>query len=159
MRSDGVLFFSLFNHISRSNIEMTAPVVNTYTTPTMIETPGGTGEMSMEFLYRNTRQGEPGRGVAVTVKDHPAQAFVCLGLEGTMDAAVLRDSLGKLRQWLSEHKEKWAEDGPPRRLGYHGPMTPVSQRRWEVQIPVKSVPDSRTKGADAAGGSPAVGNR
>ena len=57
VRSDGVLFFSLFNHISRSNIEMTAPVVNTYATPTMIETPGGTGEMTMEFLYRNTRQG------------------------------------------------------------------------------------------------------
>ena len=84
VRSDGVLFFSLFNHISRSKIEMTAPVVNTYATPAMIETPGGTGEMTMEFLYRNTRQGEPGKGVgAVTVKDHPAQSFVCLGLEGT----------------------------------------------------------------------------
>src|SRR3954447_26911191 len=139
---------------------MTAPVVNTYATPMMIETPGGTGEVTMEFLYRNTRQGEPGRGVgAVTVKDHPAQSFVCLGLEGTTDAATLREGLGKLRQWLSEHKGSWAEAGPPRRLGYHGPMTPVSQRRWEVQIPIKPVANTKTSDSHPVGGSPAAPDR
>jgi hypothetical protein len=95
----------------------------------------------------------------VTVKDHPARSFVCLGLEGTMDAATLRAGLGRLRQWLSEHKDRWTEDGPPRRLGYHGPMTPVSQRRWEVQIPVKPVANARVKNSHPAGGSPAVPDR
>jgi hypothetical protein len=42
-----------------------------------------------------------------------------------------------LRKWLDEHKGEWVEDGPPRRLGYHGPMTPSVQRLWEIQIPVK----------------------
>ena len=46
-RADGVLFFSLFNHIRKSGIEMTAPVVNTYKTPELLQTPGGTGEMSL----------------------------------------------------------------------------------------------------------------
>jgi hypothetical protein len=159
-RSDGVLFFSLFNHIRRNKIEMTAPVVNTYATPAMIETLGGTGEMTMEFLYRNTRQGEPGKGVgAVTVKDHPAQSFVCLGLEGTMDATTLRDAQSKLRKWLDENKNTWCEDGPPRRLGYHGPMTPVSQRRWEMQVPIKPVANAKVGARDATGGSPADRNR
>lgn len=140
VRSDNVLFFSLFNHISKSGIEMTAPVVNTYRTPRMLETPGKTGDMTMEFLYRNPQQGQPGRGKgAVVVKDHPAQAFVCLGLVGGMSETVLREGTDKLQAWLVEHKDRWVQDGPPRRLGYHGPMTPAADRRWEVQIPVRQV--------------------
>ena len=38
MGADGILFFSLFRHISSSNVEMTTPVVNTYE-PKMIESP------------------------------------------------------------------------------------------------------------------------
>ncbi len=139
-RADGILFFSLFNHISKSGIEMTAPVVNTYKTPAILETPGGTGEMTMEFLYRSTKQGQPGKGVgAVVVRDHPAQTFVGLGLLGEMSESLLREGTEKLQAWLSEHKEEWVQDGPPRRLGYHGPMTPTPDRRWEVQIPIKPV--------------------
>jgi hypothetical protein len=138
LRSDGILFFSLFNHISQSKIEMTAPVVNTYLTPEMIETPRATGDMTMEFLYRSLNQGEVGKGVgAVKVKDHPAQTFVCLGLVGEMDPQVMREGVRKLREWLQEHKAEWVEAGPVRRLGYHGPMTPSSQRRWEIQIPIR----------------------
>ena len=47
------------------------------------------------------------------------------------------EAVATLRKWLDEHKGEWVEDGPPRRLGYHGPMTPPVQRLWEVQIPVK----------------------
>ncbi len=64
-----MLFWPLFNHISKSNIEMTAPVINSYP-EAMIETPSSTGEITMEFLYRSTKQGEPGPGVGkVEVKD------------------------------------------------------------------------------------------
>ncbi len=147
VRSDTGLFFSLFNHISRSHIEMTAPVVNTYLSPTMIETPRGKGEMTMEFLYRSTHQGEAGKGVGtVVVKDHPAQSFVCLGLVGRMDESTLRDGVNKLHVWLDkeEHKKQWIEAGPARRLGYHGPMTPTADRRWEVQIPIKPAAAAKT---------------
>jgi len=146
VRSDGVLFFSLFNHISKSHIEMTAPVVNTYKTSTMIETPGATGDMTMEFLYRSTQQGQPGKGVgAVVVNDHPAQDFVCLGLVGGMSESTLREGVTKLHAWLDQHKDQWVEAGPARRLGYHGPMTPTADRRWEMQIPIKAATPAKAR--------------
>ena len=137
MGADNILFFSLFNHISRSQIEMTTPVVNTYT-PTMIETPNSTGEVSMEFVYRTPNMGKTGRGVgAVEVVDHPAQLYVCLGLQGVMNNDRMREGVTQLKTWLEEHKAEYVSDGSPRRLGYHGPMTPARERRWEVQLPIK----------------------
>ena len=135
--ADNVLFFPLFNHISKNNIAMTSPVVNTYTSE-MIETPGSAGDMTMEFLYRTPTMGQTGPAGPVEVKDFPAATYVCLGLEGEMNDTKLRDGAKALKTWLAEHKAEWVEAGPPRRLGYHGPMTPVAERRWEVQIPVKS---------------------
>lgn len=138
--SGDLMFFSLFNHINRNKIEMTAPVINTYLTPRMIETPGAQGEATMEFVYRSPKEGKAGPdGVAVEVKDHPAQRFVCLGYQGAMSEAEMREGVAKLRAWLDEHKAEWVADGAPRRLGYHGPMTPAARRLWEVQIPVKAV--------------------
>ena len=53
--------------------------------------------MTMEFLYRNTRQGEPGKGVgAVTVKDHPAQVVRLPGPGGDDGRPILRDGVSKL---------------------------------------------------------------
>jgi uncharacterized surface protein with fasciclin (FAS1) repeats len=138
--SGDLLFFSLFDHIQRNRIEMTAPVVNTYRTPRMIETPGATGDVTMEFVYRTPEAGKAGPdGPSVEVVDHPARPFVCLGFQGgNMSADQMRDALATLRAWLEAHRHEWVEDGPPRRLGYHGPMTPPDQRLWEVQIPVKA---------------------
>ncbi len=137
LNADNALFFPLFLHISRKNVAMTAPVVNTYT-PQMLEKPGAEGDMSMEFLYSSTKQGELGAGVgAVRIEDHPAATFACLGFVGAMNDDVMRDGVRDLRAWLDEHKSEWTADGPPRRLGYHGPMTPEAERRWEVQLPIK----------------------
>ena len=135
--ADNVMFLPLFNHISKNNIAMTSPVVNTYT-PEMIETPGSAGDMTMEFLYRTPTMGQLGQSGPVEVKDFPATTYVCLGLEGGMNDTKLRDGAKTLKAWLADHKDEWVEAGPLRRLGYHGPMTPVTERRWEVQIPVKS---------------------
>jgi hypothetical protein len=134
------MFFTLFGHIQRNNIEMTAPVISTFKTPRMIETPGTRGEVTMEFLYRSSRQGKPGAdGPSVEVVDHPARRFVCIGLQGgDVNDAQMRETVAALRKWLDQHHDEWVEDGPPRRLGYHGPMTPASRRLWEVQIPVKA---------------------
>ena len=139
MGADGVLFFSLFRHITQSNVEMTSPVVNTYE-PKMIESPDEKGEITMEFLYSSRELGKPGKGVgAVEVVDHPASTYLCMGVQGKMDDNLMREGVLKLQAWLKEHSSEWTEAGKPRRLGYHGPMTPVSQRLWEVQIPVKPV--------------------
>lgn len=137
-----MLFWPLFNHISKSNIEMTAPVINSYP-EAMIETPSASGEITMEFLYRSTKQGQTGPGVGnVEVKDFPAADYVCLGVQGGMSSGKMRDGTQVLRDWLAEHKHEWVEDKdrPARRLGYHGPMTPMNRRLWEVQLPIKPAP-------------------
>ena len=137
--SGDLMFFVLFNHIQSNKIEMTAPVINTFKTPRMIETPEAQGEVAMGFVYRSPKQGKSGPdGSSVEVVDHPAQTFVCLGFQGgNLSANQMREAVATLRKWLDAHKGEWVEDGPPRRLGYHGPMTPAAQRLWEVQIPVK----------------------
>ena len=141
-----MLFWPLFNHISKNEIAMTAPVINTYKSAGVIGDPEAKGEMSMEFVYRTPDQGKPGRvGPLVTVEDHPAADYVCLGLQGGMSETAMRDGVARLRAWLEEHKGEWVEDGPPRRLGYHGPMTPAPERLWEVQLPVKKA-DGAPKG-------------
>jgi SOUL heme-binding protein len=137
--SGDLMFFALFNHIQRNKVEMTAPVINTFETPRMVETPGAQGKVAMEFVYRSPKQGKPGPdGSSVEVEDHSAHSFVCLGFQGgNLSANQMREAVATLRKWLDAHKGEWVEDGPPRRLGYHGPMTPAAQRLWEVQIPVK----------------------
>ena len=139
MGADNVLFWPLFNHISRKGVEMTTPVVNTYQAD-VLEGPKATGDMSMEFVYRTTTLGEAGDGVgAVKVEDHPGATYVCLGLQGGMSAKRLQDGVAELTRWLESRKADWEPAGPARRLGYHGPMTPVRQRLWEVQLPIKPV--------------------
>ena len=136
-KTDDSLFFPLFLHISRKKIAMTAPVVSTYE-PAMIDDPRQTGEATMEFLYRTPNQGEPGKGIgSVKVEDHPAATYVCLGVQGEMNPERLHAEMVKVKTWLGTHRGEWVEAGEPRRLGYHGPMTPTARRLWEVQIPVK----------------------
>lgn len=143
LSSGDFLFWALFNHIEKNEIAMTAPVINTYRTPELIERPDARGEVSMEFLYREPSQGSTGPdGNLVTVTDHPAGRYVCLGLQGGMSGDRMREGVARLRDWLEEHRGEWVADGPPRRLGYHGPMTPVARRLWEVQIPVRPATDA-----------------
>ena len=138
--ADTVLFYPLFNHISKSDIAMTTPVVSTYSQD-LVKEPKAKGDMSMEFVYRSPTMGQAGQGVgSVKVEDHPASAFVCLGVQGDLDAERMSKGVGALKSWLADRKGEWVEDGPPRRLGYHGPMTRRDERLWEVQIPVKPAP-------------------
>lgn len=141
-----LLFWPLFNHIESNHIAMTAPVINVYKDAKTVETPGGAGEMSMEFVYRTPKEGKTGKaGLLVEVVDHPQQTYVCLGIQGGMSDTLMREGLGKLNTWLAEHGSEWKADGPPRRLGYHGPMTPARERLWEVQLPVKRASTEPTK--------------
>lgn len=135
-RGEG-MFFALFAHITGKGVEMTAPVVMTYE-PRIVERVGEKGEASMEFLYQHPDQGQLGAGVGkVKVEDHPAVTVVSLGVQGDVGAARMHESVERLRGWLEEHRKEWVAAGPPRRLGYHGPQTPVARRLNEVQIPVR----------------------
>ena len=90
VQNSAVMFFSLFNHIQRKNVAMTAPVVMTYQAE-ILEHADTKGDVSMEFLYRTPDQGKAGPGVgAVKVEDFPAGTFVCLGVQGEMKEKVLR---------------------------------------------------------------------
>jgi uncharacterized protein (TIGR03067 family) len=153
VRNSPVMFFSLFNHISKKGVEMTAPVVLTYESQ-IVEKEGEHGDVSMEFLYRSPDQGQVGPGIgAVKVEDFPATTFVCLGVQGDMTEQKLRDGVSRLRGWLQEHKVEWVAAGPPRRLGYHGPQTPAARQWNEVQIPVKPANPAGKPASPALGDS------
>ena len=138
--ADNVLFYPLFLHISKSKVEMTAPVVNYYPAD-LVDKPKATGDVAMEFVYRSPTLGQTGQGVGmVKVEDHPASTYVCLGVQGEMDPERLRKANDALKAWLVEHKAEWVEIGSVRRLGYHGPMTARDERLWEVQLLVRPAP-------------------
>jgi hypothetical protein len=137
-RSGDFLFWALFRHISTKNVAMTAPVINTYKTPGMVQEGGRRGDLTMEFPYEDPKLGQAGPGVgAVEVVDHPAATYVAIGVQGRMSDEQFREANARLTAWLESHKAEWAADGPPRRLGYHGPMTPAAERLWELQIPIR----------------------
>lgn len=118
---------------------MTSPVVNTFD-PAMFEKPGQIGDVEMEFVYRTPETGPAGKGVgAVVAEDHPGRSFVCLGVQGDMDADKLRSGVDALRSWIGDHKADWTADGSPRRLGNHAPTVDQSKCMWEVQISIKAV--------------------
>ncbi len=95
----------------------------------------------MEFVYRSPEMGKTGQGVgSVKVEDHPASAFVCLGIQGEMNPERMRQAVEALKSWLAEHKGQWVEDGPARRLGYHAPMVPPGRTPLGGPIPVKPAP-------------------
>lgn len=143
VNSGDMLFFSLFQHIERNEIAMTAPVIQTYS-DTVITQPRELGEVSMEFLYRTPTMGKLGAdGRAVAVEDHESATYVCLGIQGGMSDKQMRAGVEALQQWLKTHESEWVTAGAARRLGYHGPMTPTNQRLWEVQIPVRAAADEK----------------
>jgi hypothetical protein len=138
--SGDFLFWILFQHIQKHDVAMTSPVINTYPEPGMTTDPSRRGEVTMEFLYRTPAIGHPGQDTAaIEVVDHAPQTYLCLGLQGAMSPERMADATRRLHAWLEQHSSEYKAAGPPRRLGYHGPMTPVEQRLWEVQIPVKPV--------------------
>jgi hypothetical protein len=155
-RSGDMMFFWLFRHISERKVEMTAPVINTYVDPEVAVDPEHRGELTMEFLYERPDQGEAGKGVGpVEVKDFPPTTVLALGVQGEMTPERMSEGVARLRSWIEQQEGGWAESGPPRRLGYHGPMTPTDRRLWEVQIPISKAGDAaKSEPGDDSPGTP-----
>jgi SOUL heme-binding protein len=131
---EGQAFWTLFNHIKRAEIAMTAPVEITYTDNG--EKPNQ--KATMAFLYRSTQQGTLGPVGKVEVIEVPAQAAVSFGLRGRVTKERLMDAKRRLEIWLEANGSDYKRSGPLRVLEYNSPFVPDDKRFSEIQIPVRT---------------------
>ncbi|MFZ5833408.1 MAG: heme-binding protein [Planctomycetota bacterium] len=129
----GGAFWTLFRHIQKNDIAMTAPVEMGFGPARGAEPQ----ESSMAFLYGSPSQGEAGREGAVEVTDVPATTVVSIGCRGDQDRKqAVADARDRLLEWLDQQDE-YQIAGPLRVMGYNSPMVPASKRLFEVQIPIE----------------------
>ncbi len=122
-------FFTLFNHIKRNDIAMTAPVQMDY------ERTDGSSSGAMGFLYGSTAVGRTGREGAVEVMDVPASQVASIGVRGPLGSRALDDARAALEAWLARHPE-WTAAGPVRSMGWNSPFVERERQFFEVQLPL-----------------------
>ncbi len=117
-------FWTLFAHIKKNDIPMTAPVE--------MKMEGEDFEQSsMAFLYQNGKVGSAGPdGARVEVRDVPATTTLSYTWQGSDSKANLGKAKGALEAALADRK---AAAKGFRLLGYNGPGTPRAKRTWELQ--------------------------
>lgn len=133
-------FWTLFQHIKRNNVTMTAPVEMDYGDPLAPEK----NERSMSFLYERADQGSPGRQGSVEVVDVPAMTVVSIGCRGARTESAIAEAREKLMAWLNQRKGEYVVAGPLRVMGYNSPFVPRDKSFFEVQIPIPDGTGSRT---------------
>ena len=125
-------FFTLFNHIKKNNIEMTAPVEMT-----MAEKNGKYTEPSMAFLYQETTLGKVGPQGNVAVLDTTECTVVSVGMRGSPSS----ENIESARRWLLEKikttPQAYEIAGELKVMGYNSPFMPEKLRYYEVQLPLK----------------------
>ncbi len=119
-------FWTLFGHIKKHDIPMTAPVEMG-----MEGTDGKLQQSTMAFLYQNGKVGATGPdGTKVEVRDVPATTTLSYTWQGNDS----KENITKARSALDAAlEEKKAEAKSYRLLGYNGPGTPRAKRTWELQ--------------------------
>ncbi len=119
-------FWTLFLHIKRKDIPMTAPVEMP-----MAEADGKLRQAGMAFLYQNESVGETGAdGSKVVVKDVPAEKVLSYTWQGPDTKANIATARNQLDAALTARKIPAKSF---RLLGYNGPGTPRNNRTWELQ--------------------------
>ena len=131
---EGQAFMTLFNHIKKAEIAMTAPVEITYSEARGKEN----RKMKMAFLYRSPEQGTLGTTGKVVVLEVPSQSAVSFGLRGRVTTVRLEDARRRLEDWVKSHDSEYEACGPLRVWEYNSPFVPDSKRFSEVQIPVRA---------------------
>lgn len=117
-------FWTLFAHIKKNDIPMTAPVEMTMEGEDFKQS-------SMAFLYQNGKVGSAGPdGARVEVRDVPATTTLSYTWQGSDSKEKLGKAKGALEAALAERK---AAAKGFRLLGYNGPGTPRAKRTWELQ--------------------------
>lgn len=125
-------FWTLFRHIKKNDVAMTAPVEMDYGPPGS----GANKNGSMSFLYERPDQGEAGKQGGVEVVDVEAATVVSIGCRGRQTAEAVSEAQDRLLTWLAEN-DAYAPVGPLRVMGYNSPFVPRDKNYFEVQIPVE----------------------
>ncbi len=128
----GNSFWTLFRHIKKNDIAMTAPVEMT-----MDEKDGTMVQADMAFLYESPQQGSKGADGNVSVLDLAPVEVLSVGIRGPMGDGKVESAKAAIESHL--RKQGWKRDGAWRLLGYNSPMVPAAQRFWELQLPVVRV--------------------
>jgi hypothetical protein len=129
-------FWTLFNHIKREEIAMTAPVEMG-----MSEAGDGLALRDMAFLYRMPEMGSTGLDGSdrrVSVIDVPGEKVLSVGIRGALTQQSIRSAKAKIELELGLQSGSLERAGDWRVLGYNSPMVPAINKFHEVQIPVKS---------------------
>jgi hypothetical protein len=123
-------FWTLFTHIKKNDIPMTAPVEMA-----MEKDDGKLNQAGMAFLYQNGKVGTKGPdGTKVEVRDVPQAQALSYAWQGDDS----KENIAKARSALEENIEQQKiESTGFRLLGYNGPGTPRSKRTWELQALIK----------------------
>ena len=123
-------FWTLFLHIKKNDIPMTAPVEMP-----MVDDDGNLEQKGMAFLYQNGKVGSAGPdGTKVEVRDVPsskALSYAWQGSDSNKNVAVAREALEAVIE------DRGLETKGFRMLGYNGPGTPRDQKTWELQALLK----------------------
>jgi len=122
----GGSFWTLFRHIKRNEVAMTAPVEMTMD--------GDLGTVDMAFLYQAPDQGKAGTDGQVEVLDLAPLTVLSVAIRGSSARARLEE--GKAALEARARAEGWTAAGPYRLLGYNSPMVPAERRLFELQLPV-----------------------
>lgn len=117
-------FFTLFRHIKKEGIPMTAPVAMS-----LDEQSGKTEDMA--FLYQSTKIGKSGKqGGKVTVKDLPQTSVLSYAWLGSDSAANLAIARTAIDEKIRDGKLKITGY---RLLGYNSPLLSANKRTYEFQ--------------------------
>jgi hypothetical protein len=127
-------FWTLFNHIKRNDIAMTAPVEMSHESNDSAEP----AERSMAFLYGNRSLGKTGSDGSVRVVDVPPQTVISTGVRGDRTREKILSAQRRLREWMDSNSTRYQPAGELRVMGYNSPFVPSKRRYFEVQIPVRS---------------------
>ena len=125
-------FFTLFNHIKKNNIEMTAPVEMT-----MAEKNGKYIESSMAFLYQETTLGKTGAQGNIAVLDTTESTVVSIGMIGSPSSENIESAKRWLLMKIKTTPQAYEIAGELKVLGYNSPFIPEKLRYYEVQLPLK----------------------
>ncbi|MCU0726527.1 MAG: heme-binding protein [Planctomycetes bacterium] len=126
-------FGTLFMHIKRNDISMTAPVEMT------MEGADGTRVKDMAFLYATPELGRVGSDGAVVVVDLESRTVLSVGMTGPVTPGKVAAARRAIEARTAEGAA-WRPAGEWRLMGYNSPMISEARRFYEVQLPVEPRP-------------------
>ena len=127
-------FWTLFRHIKKNRIAMSAPVQLDYAASASAAT-------TMAFLYGDPSEGSPGLQANVHLVDVPPMRVVSIGVRGVHDESSIASARRQLDAWLEANRSRYEAEASLRVMAYNSPFVPRHRRYFEVQIPVRERPE------------------